>query len=169
VVIDPQHHGAVEVVPGGHRHDDPSGASVQMMLQLMKAQEFAGAVTNIVDPQCTPGEFGRIALAENLKGIVVNHHGITVEVHVTRVHPMDAVILEEIGKVLRIGEIVDGHPIKVATHFGNAGDDASNTPEAIDGNFWHSHGSLLWSTCKVLRRHRTATWHEFSWSIQTVC
>ena len=96
-----------------------------------------------------------------MKGIVVNHHGITVEAHFTRVHSMDAVILEDIGEVLRIGEIVDGHHIKVATHFGNAGDDASNTTEAIDSNFWHSHCPLLWSTCKALGCHRAATLHGF--------
>ena len=161
VVIDPQHYGAVEVVPGGHRHDDPSSSSVQVMLQLMDAQELAGAVNNIIHAQGAPGEFGRISLAEDLKGIVVNHHGITVEAHFTRVHPMDAVILEEIGEVLRVGEIVDGHHIKVATHFGNPGDDASNTTETIDSNFWYSHCPLLWSTYKAL--------YEFSWSIQTVC
>jgi hypothetical protein len=68
---------------------------------------------------------------------------MTVEAHFTRVHPMDAVILEDIGEVLRIGEIVDGHHIKVVTHFGNPGDDASNTTKTIDRNFWHSHCSLL--------------------------
>src|SRR5262249_31424688 len=137
VVIDPQHHRAVEIVPGGHRHEDTSGASVQVVLQLMEAQERAGAVNHIVHAQCAPAECGRVSLAEDLKGIVVNHHGMTVEAYVTRVHPMDAVILEDIGEVLRIGEIVDGHHIKVATHLGNPGDDASDTTKTIDRNFWH--------------------------------
>src|SRR5262245_57126498 len=138
------------------------------MLQLMDAQELAGAFNNIVDPQCTPREFGRVSLAEDLKGIVVNHHGITVEAYFTRVHSMDAVIFEEIGEVLRVGEIVDGHHIKVATHFGNAGDDASNTTETIDRNFWYSHCPLLWLTCKALGCHLTIALYAFSWNIQTV-
>src|SRR5262249_1887116 len=150
VVIDPKHHRAFEIVPGGHRDEDTSGASVQVMLQLMEAQELAGAVNHIVHAQLAPGEFGRVSLAEDLKGIVVNYHGMTVEAYFTRVHPMDAVILKDIGEVLRIGEIVDGHHIEVVTHFGNPGDDASNTTKTIDRNFWHSHCSLLWSMCKAL-------------------
>src|SRR5262245_50060521 len=75
---------------------------------------------------------------------------------------MDAVILEDIGEVLRIGEIVDGYYIKVAMHFGDPGDDASNTTETIDSNFWYSHCSLLGSACKTLGRHRAAAPSDFS-------
>src|SRR5262249_7962616 len=156
MVIDPKHHRAFEIVPGGHRHEDTSSSGIQVMMQLIEAQELASAFNNIVYAQCAPGEFGRVALAENLKGIVVNYHGIAVEAYFTRVHAMDAVILEDIGEVLRVGEIVDGHHIKVAMHFGDPGDDASNTTETIDRNFWDSHCALLSSASKALGRHRAA-------------
>src|SRR5262245_62257594 len=79
---------------------------------------------------------------------------------------MDAVILEDIGEVCRIGEIVDGYHIKVAMHFGDPGDDASNTTETIDRNFWYSHYSLLGSACKASGRHRAAAPYDVSRAYQ---
>lgn len=149
VVIDPTHHRAVAIVPGGHRDGDPSGSSVQMLLQRLEAPERAGARKHIIDPTRTPGACGRVALAEDLQGIVVHHQGRAVEAHVTRGHPMDAVRLDGIGKVLRISAIVHRHHSKVATHGGKPGDEASHTTAIMDRHLWYSQCSLLRSASQA--------------------
>src|SRR6266849_7413346 len=41
--------------------------------------------------------------------------------------------------MFRVAEIIDGDHVKVSTHLGNTGHDASNTPETVYGNFGNRH------------------------------
>ena len=47
---------------------------------------------------------------------------------------VDAVVFECVGKVFRVGQVVDRHNIVLPVQLGNAGDGSADSSEAIDGD-----------------------------------
>jgi hypothetical protein len=134
VVVDAHDQRGLQGLLARHRQQHAPGAGVQVPLQLVELAEPAAALHHVVGAELAPGQLAGVGFREHLERVPVDDHGIAVELHGALVGAVDAVVLEGIGQIVRIGQIVDGDDVVVTTQLGNAGDGPADASETVDGN-----------------------------------
>ncbi len=139
VVVDAVDDGQIDALGrGGDQH--LLGAGVEMLLGAFAIGEEAGAFERDVDAVGLVRQIGGIALGGHLDALAIDDERIAFGLHLAREMPMDAVVLEQPGVGLGVGEIVDADQLEPA--IGPLEDRASDQPadaaEAVDCNLGHA-------------------------------
>ena len=110
-----------------------------MGLGQLGGQEEAGGLDDDVDIQSTPGDGGGILLGEDLDLVAVNDHVVALDLDVVVEDAVNRVVLQHIGQVFGIQQVVDADNRDVLGEVldGGAENHAADAAKAIDTNFNH--------------------------------
>ena len=131
VVVDAEDHG--EVFVGGRRGDDNflyGGAEVG--LGFVGVREEAGGLDDDFGADGGPVELGGVALREDLDGFAVDDDGVFGGGDFVLEVAEDGVVLEQVGKRGRGGEVVHGNKFDVRIAESCAENVTTNAAEAVD-------------------------------------
>src|SRR3982751_4637012 len=108
-----------------------------MFLSTCAIGEEAGELQSNVDAIRSMRKMGRLALGGDMDALASNDNVRPVGGHFPRELSVDAIMLEEPGVRLGIGEIVDRHQFQAAVRSlqDRTGDQAADAAEAVDCNF----------------------------------
>ena len=135
MIVDAQHEGRVELVLGRGAQDDPLGTRVDVLLKFLAAGEEARRLQRDLASQALPGEIGGVTLGEDGNRLAVDHQGLLGGLDSPREPPVDAVVLEQHRKVLRVREVVDRHDLELLGVLGqDAKDETPDSTKAVDTN-----------------------------------
>ena len=119
------------------RHDHVRGTGPNMLLELFARREDPGALQHEVDTQLAPRQLGRVTLGERRDPVAVDDQLARRGAHVMVVAPVDAVVLEQVRQIVRVGDVVDCHevePIGIEQDLQRGPADPSQT---VDGDGRH--------------------------------
>ena len=138
VAVDTQHDRDVLVL--GRRRDDDflCSTAVDMGLGLGGIGEESRRLDHDVDPKVAPGQVARIPLREDLYPRTVHRQMITVGADAAGVVAEDGIVLQEMSQRRRIGDVIDGDDLEVASTVRGPVDVAPNAAKPIDPNL-HRH------------------------------
>jgi hypothetical protein len=123
------------VVHERSRENDLLGAGLEVLLASLAVAEDAGAFQGHVHAAVAPRQVGGVFLGRHGDGGAVDHDGAVVGLHVAGEPAVGAVILEEVGQHLGVGEVVDADNGKLVLAFPHGPEDqAPDPPEAVDAN-----------------------------------
>ena len=111
VLVDAEHDGDI-FVPGRCGDDDAPGAALEVRRRLARIGEEAGRFDHELRTQLAPGDPGRVALGDDGHAPALDHDGVGLRPHLAREAPVVAVVLEQVGVGLRVGEVVDRHHLQ---------------------------------------------------------
>ena len=134
VEVDPEHDRDVGVGGRGGDHD-LLGPTREVDGGLLAGGEQAGRLDHDVDSELLPRQRGGVALGEHPELLPVDLQRAVERAHRARVGTEDRVVLEQMRKRLRIGQVVDGDPLDVGrlgTRLGGAEHVAADPAESID-------------------------------------
>ncbi len=138
-----------QVVAGGRGDDDLLGAGVDVGLSLFLLGVEAGALEHDVHAELAPGQISRVGhlvdddlLAVNNDVVVFAFALVELDLVGQRVVALGGVVLEQVGKHLGRGQVVDRDDfvVGVAEHLTER--QTADAAEAIDSNF-HRHDKYL--------------------------
>ncbi len=107
-LVDPHADGKVHILAGG-ADDNLFGACLPMLLSVLHAGEATGRFNGNVHPQLFPWKGRRVFFAEYPDRLAIDDDMVLVVVHLFGKGAMNRVVLKEVRKGCRIGEIVNGH------------------------------------------------------------
>ena len=115
------------------------GARVDMLLAAVAVGEEAGAFENQFDAVGGVRQVCRILFLGDVDALAVDEDAAAVGLHVARKFAMNAVMLEQPGVGLGVGEVVDADEIEPAIGplQDRSGDQAADAAESVDGDFGH--------------------------------
>ena len=110
-----------------------------MLLGAVAVREEAGAFERDVDAVGGVRQIGRVALGGDVDALAVDDDVVAVGRHLARELAVDAVVLEQPGIGLGVGEVVDADQLEPAIGplEDRARDEAADAAEAVDCNFGH--------------------------------
>ncbi len=126
----------LEVVACRSGDDDLLGASVQVSLSLCLGGVEAGALEDDVDAELAPRQVVGVSLLVDLDGLAVNRDGVLASGHlmVAGVVALRGVILQQVCKHLRGGQIVDCDDLRALVTEHLAECQTTDTTKAVDSN-----------------------------------
>ena len=135
VVIDAEHEGQVFTLGRG-ADDDLLGAGMDVQFGLLARGEDACALDDDIDAQVAPRQLARIAFGQHLDAVAVDDQIAVDDLDRAGELPVVAVILEEVGVGLHVGQVVDGNHVKLTTVLFKKGlvDLATDAAKTIDCN-----------------------------------
>ena len=95
-------------------------------------KKHAGAFGDHVYAHFIPLQVGRIPLGGDPNGLAINDKLAALYLHVTAKAAMGGVVLQHVGHVVHIEQIVDGNYFNVVTLAGEAKHEATDATEAVD-------------------------------------
>src|SRR3989338_743377 len=141
VVVHAEHeHGGV--VLGGGRQDDLLGTSVQVLLRGDLVQEQAGGFDHHVGADFVPLQVGGVALLRQADLLAVHDQGVALDRDFALEAAVHAVVLEHIGQVVGLEQVVDAHDFDVREVLHRSAEHhAADAAEAVDANL-DRHSSI---------------------------
>ena len=114
-------------------------ARCDMLLGACAVGEEAGALQSDFDAIRLVRKVGGIALGGHVNALAVDDDVVPVGRYLARELAVDAVVLEQPGIGLGVGEVVDRHELQSAVGplEDRAGDQPADAAEAVDCNFRH--------------------------------
>ena len=111
-----------------------------MLLRAVAVGEEAGAFERDVDAVGLVRQVGGIALGGDMDALAIDDDVIAVGRHLAREFAVDAVVLEQPGIGLGVGEVVDADQLEPAVGplEDRAGDQPADAAEAVDCNSRHA-------------------------------
>ena len=106
VLVDAEHDGDI-FVPGRCGDDDAPGAALEVRRRLARIGEETGRFDHELGAQLAPGDPGWVALGHHGHAPAIDHDGVGLRPHLAREAPVVAVVLEQVGVGLCVGEVVD--------------------------------------------------------------
>ena len=113
-VVDPEHHGLIDVIVGRHGQDDALGSGIDVLLERLTGAEHARRLDHHIDGEVLPGECGRVSLHQHGDAVAARGHDTVGDLDLLPERPHDRVVLEEISQDLVVGKIVDGNNLDTA-------------------------------------------------------
>ena len=110
-----------------------------MLLAAGAVGEEAGAFERNLDPVGGVREVGRVLLGRDVDALAVDDDVVAVGRHFAGELAVDAVVLEQPGVGLGVGEVVDADQLEPAVGplEDCAGNQAADAAESVDGDFGH--------------------------------
>ena len=140
LVVDPENHGAVDVLLARRRDDHLARAGLEVRAGLRLAGEKPGALEDDVHAERAPRQLRRIALGNDLDRVAVHDDGLVLDFHARRKRPVGGVVLQQVRVGLGIAEVVDGdelQPVLLLSLIVGAKNHAPNPSESVDRDFDH--------------------------------
>ena len=143
-----------EVLTLGRGADDHlfGAAAVDVAAGLFGGGEQAGGLYDYLYAEVLPGDLGRVALGQDFDGPAVNRDGSVAGADVAGERAVVAVVLQQVGVCLGVGQVVDGYylervRVEVVDRLEYLAADAS---ESVDAYLYCHLGCLL---TQVAGRH----------------
>lgn len=135
VVVDAEHKHR-RVVLGRCRQDHLLGARVEVLLRGFLGQEQAGGLDHHVGADCIPLEVGRIAFLGQADLVAVDDQRVAVDRHIGLEAAMHRVVLQHVGEVIGLEQVIDGHDLDVIGEVlhRRAQHVAADATESVDAN-----------------------------------
>lgn len=127
---------------GRGRNDDLLHRPAQMFFRLVRVGELTGRFNHDLRAHGLPRNGRRVFLGEHADGLAIDGDGVGGGADVVLQVAENGIVLKQVGKGGRAGQIVDGDEFDVRIAEGGADDVASDAAEAIDANF-DSHEKKL--------------------------
>ena len=110
-----------------------------MLLGTLTIREETGAFERDLDAIGGVRKLGRIAFGRHLDMLSIDDDGVALGLDVARELAVDAIVLEQPGVGLGVGEIVDADQLQPAVGplKDRAGDQPADAAESVDGDFGH--------------------------------
>ena len=144
VFVDAEDEGDV-FVGGGSGDDDFLDGRAEMGLGLGRVGEVAGGLDDDLRAYVCPGQLGGIALGPDLDLFAVDGDEVFAGGDFVLEVAEDRVVLEQMGKRCRAGQVVNGNKIDLGIAEGGAQNVAANSAEAVDANLnCHVYSPSLW-------------------------
>ena len=135
MIVDAHHEGRVELVLRRSAQHDPIGTRVDVFLEFLAAGEEARRLQRDLASQALPGEIGGVTLGEDGNRLAVDHQSLLGGLDSPREPPVDAVVLEQHRKVLRVREVVDRHDLELVGVLGqDTKDETPDSTKTVDTN-----------------------------------
>ena len=130
-IIHPWHQRHVHIVRG--RADEHlASAALQVSGGVLAAAQRPARFDHHIDARPAPRDVGRLFLRRKLHGLPVHQDGVVIMRHLAWEEPMHRIILEQIGEVAEMGEIVDRHHLDVWQGERAAQDHAANASKSVN-------------------------------------
>ena len=124
-----------------------------MLLRAFAVGEEAGAFERDLDAIGLVRQLRRVLLGGHMDALAVDDDVVAVGLHLARELAVDAVVLEQPGVGLGVGEVVDADQLEPAVGplEDRAGDQPADAAEAVDCNFRHSISlCFIWSSTRAV-------------------
>ena len=146
LVVHAQDDRGVQLVLGRGAQDDAPGAGVDVLLELLLAGEEAGGLQGDLAAEGLPRQVGRVLLGGDRDLLAVDDEGLVGGLDRAVELLVDAVVLQQVGQVLGIGQVVDRDDLELLRLLGqDAEDEAADAAEAIDTDADSHRESLLYA------------------------
>lgn len=123
-------------VLGGGGHDDLLGAGFDVLAGGLVGKEEAGGLNDDIGTHFAPLEVGGILLGGEANLLAIDDEGGTFHRDVVVEAAVDGVVLQHIGEVVGVEEVVDADDLDVLEVFDRGAEDhAANAAEPVDANF----------------------------------
>ncbi len=121
-------------VLGRRGHDHLLRARVDVLLRGLGGQEQAGGLDHHVGADLVPLQVCRIALGGQADALAVDDEGAVLDGDLALEAAVDRVVLEQVGQVVRLEQVVDADHLDVVTEVlhRRAQDVAPDAPETVD-------------------------------------
>ncbi len=133
--VDAEHHREVHVLGRG-ADEHLLRAGIDVRLGLVAIGEEAGRLEDDLNAEIGPGKLGGVLLSVDQDLLTVNDDVLLLEADLTRIAAVVGVVLQEMGKRFRIGEIVDRHHLELTgvALLDCLEDLAANPPKTVNTN-----------------------------------
>ena len=122
-----------------------------MALERLAVAKHAGRLDDDVGTDLPPRDLRRIALGGHADTLVVDLHPIVVDRHLAIEAAHHRVVLEQVGELLIVEQVVDGDHLKLRAIAQDAEDTATDSPESVDS---HSQCHRLTSPASISAKRR---------------
>ena len=135
VVVDAiDEHGGGILGRGGLHH--LLGAGLDVLLARGVVQEKAGALQDDVGADLVPLEVGGIGLGGQADALAIDDHGVAIDGDVAGEVTVDRVVLEHVGQVVRVQQVVDSDHLDAGEVLGDGTEGhAADAAETVDTDF----------------------------------
>ena len=124
------------------------GAAGEVALELLALAEDAGRLDHHVDAELAPGDRGGVALGGHRDPPAVDVERLVVAADLALEDPHDGVVLQQIGELLVLEEVVDRRHLDVVAVGEDAEDAAADAAEAVDADPDRHHAASRSSSTK---------------------
>jgi len=154
VFVDAHHDNRVDRILRGHGQKHLPGARFNVHHALFFLAEHAGGFQHQRHAAFFPGQFGRVLDRRDFDFLTVDDDRILRALDVARVHTVDGVVFQQMGKRLRVGQVVDRLYVEVLVFHEQLEHVAANPPESVDA-YLNCHGAFLSFVAKlaIVRLH----------------
>jgi hypothetical protein len=133
LVVDAEHEHR-RVVLRRRRQDHLLRARIEVLLRRGLVEEQAGRLDDDIDADLVPLQVGRIAFLGQADALAIDDDVAAVDLDVALESAVDGVVLEHVGEVVGLEQVVDGDDLDVACEVlhGRAQHVAADAAEAVD-------------------------------------
>ena len=125
------------------RNDDLAGTGLEVLRCALTTREEARRLEDDRDVELLPRQCGRIALGKHPNLLAVDRDAAVGHLNLMAETAEHGVVLEQVRKRLRIGQVVDGNDLdRGLAQVGGAEDVTADAAEAVNGNAGHGGCSL---------------------------
>jgi hypothetical protein len=140
-VVDPQHHGGVDLILGRDAQHDLLGTRRDVLFQRFAVAKDARGLDDEVDAQLAPGDLGRVALFGHDDLLFVDVDGVFLHTDSLVEAAHHRVVLQQVGQLLVLEQVVDRHDLDVVAVTEDAEDRAPDAAETVDTHPCRHHAA----------------------------